>query len=683
MTDSFRTHRSGNGVGWAAGRTFGERYVAERLIGEGGWAETYLGRDQLLGRAVALKLLRSQFAGDPALVDRFEREARIAAAISHPNVVAVYDFGTEGEIFFIALQYIAGSDLKRYVTERGRLPLGEAVEIASEILKGLGAIHRAGIVHRDVKPQNVLLGDDGLVRITDFGVAHQSLATRVTSHGAALGTAAYMAPEQAKGAAVSPATDLYALGVVLYELITGRLPFERDNPMATLLAHVQELPPPMQAMALDADVPPAVEAVVARALEKEPDARFASAPEMLAALAQASGASAGWTPTQQFAAADLTTRVNSAIGGAADGGFPPGAFPPAATGGRLPPSGGRAGAADRGGSSGRGWILALLGVGVAIAVLVAIVLADPWGGDDDLSGGGNQGQAGPTSAGSSPTTRATLTVLAPIQTATASATAELTETVRAQPSIESRPTSTQTPAPTQTPEPTEALPPTAAATTTATETATSEPTATEEIEPTEPPPTSTQEIVEQPSEDQGAIQPDGSIIYDASAWQGGAGKKKDKGNGGSGSETEVASLEAHGGPKSTATLSFNLSEVPAEGVTISLQARREKEDDEPAVLVLQVNEASAPEPLDISAAGENWGTIQISVPADALVVGANQLTVTAERSGQGKPPTILLGEVTIEAGQVDDGSLGSETPAEEIVETDGEGNGEAPTISPT
>lgn len=678
MTESFRTNRSANRAGWAAGRTFGERYVAERLIGEGGWAETYLGRDQLLGRAVALKLLRSQFAGDPALVDRFEREARIAAAISHPNVVAVYDFGTEGETFFIALQYIAGSDLKRYVTEHGRLPLGDAVEIATEILKGLGAIHRAGIVHRDVKPQNVLLGDDGLVRITDFGVAHQSLATRVTSHGAALGTAAYMAPEQAKGAAVSPATDLYALGVVLYELLTGRLPFERDNPMATLLAHVQELPPPMQAMALDADVPPAVEAVVARALEKEPEARFASAPEMLAALAQASGSRAGWTPTQHFAAADLTTRVNPPIGGTPGGGFPPSAVPPAATGGRLPPSGGRAVASDSAGSSGRGWILALLAVGVAIAALVAIVLADPWGGDDDPSGSGNQGQAAPSA-----TTGATLPVLAPIQTATASATAEPTETVRAQPSIQARPTSTQTPAPTQTPEPTETPPPTATATANPTETATAEPTATEEVEPTEPPPTSTPEIVEQPPEDQGAIQPGDSVIYDASAWEGGARKKKDKGNGGSDSEIEVASVEANGGPKSTATLSFNLSEVPAEGVTISIQARREKEDDETAVLMLQVNEAAAPEPLDISAAGENWGTVQISVPADALVVGANQLTVTAERSGQGKPPTILLGEVTIDAGQLVDGSPGSETPVDGIVETEGEGDDEAPTISPT
>ena len=189
--------------GWATGHRFGDRYLVGRLIGEGGWAETYEGQDLLLERTVALKILRTQFAVDPDLVDRFEREARISAAVSHPNVVAVYDYGTQDGSFFIALQYIAGEDLKQAIVRRGRIPIPEAIHITREILRGLEEIHRAGIVHRDVKPQNVLLGRDGLIRITDFGIAHQELATRVTTHGDAIGTASYMAPEQAQGEDVS------------------------------------------------------------------------------------------------------------------------------------------------------------------------------------------------------------------------------------------------------------------------------------------------------------------------------------------------------------------------------------------------------------------------------------------------------------------------------------------------
>ena len=288
MTDNGRSGISGpNGSGsrgWATGTRFGDRYLVGRLIGEGGWAETYEGQDLLLGRTVALKVLRTQFAADPTLVDRFEREARISAAVSHPNVVAVYDYGTQDGSFFIALQFIAGEDLKQLIVRQGRVAILEAIHITREILRGLEEIHRAGIVHRDVKPQNVLMGRDGLIRITDFGIAHQELATRVTTHGDAIGTASYMAPEQAQGEDVSPATDIYAVGVVLYELLTGRLPFNRGHAMAILLAHIQEQPLPPSAVAADAGISPWLDRVVLRAMEKQPGDRFPSAAAMIDAL---------------------------------------------------------------------------------------------------------------------------------------------------------------------------------------------------------------------------------------------------------------------------------------------------------------------------------------------------------------------------------------------------------------
>ncbi|MBX6342429.1 MAG: serine/threonine protein kinase, partial [Thermomicrobiaceae bacterium] len=214
------------------------RYRLTRRIGEGSFSETYLATDSALGRQVAVKVLREQYARDPRFVARFEREARAAAAVAHPNVVEVFDYGRDAQTLFIVMEWVDGSDLKHLIMERAPLPIPEAVRLIREILRGLGAIHRAGIIHRDVKPQNVLLARDGTAKITDFGIARGALDTGLTDTGMALGTAAYMAPEQASGQRLTPAADLYSAGVILYEMLTGRLPFPGDNPVQVMYQHV-------------------------------------------------------------------------------------------------------------------------------------------------------------------------------------------------------------------------------------------------------------------------------------------------------------------------------------------------------------------------------------------------------------------------------------------------------------
>ncbi|MEJ7761717.1 MAG: serine/threonine-protein kinase, partial [Thermomicrobiales bacterium] len=265
------------------------RYELGERLGQGAFSITYQGRDAKLGRIVALKLLRPQFAADPQFVTRFEREARLAASVSNANIVDVYDYGPHEDTYFIAMQYVGGGDLKVLLDRQRRLVPDHAVALGRQILAGLTAIHGVGIIHRDIKPQNVLLGKAGEARLTDFGVAHASIEEGLTSHGTTVGTAAYMAPEQARGGTLSEATDLYAVGVLLFECLTGRLPFEASNPMAVMLAHIQRPVPNPREVAPDAAIPPAIEAVVLRAMAKDPADRYATATEMSAALASASG----------------------------------------------------------------------------------------------------------------------------------------------------------------------------------------------------------------------------------------------------------------------------------------------------------------------------------------------------------------------------------------------------------
>lgn len=253
------------------------RYELERKIGEGGMARVYLGRDLRLNRRVAIKVLHEHYASDATFLQRFHHEAQAAAGLRHPCIVNVYDVGQDGDIHYIVMEYVEGSDLKSLILRNGPLPIEHAVAIAEDVAEGLEAAHRLGMVHRDVKPQNILVSPAGEVKITDFGIAKSSLSTALTETGVTFGTADYLSPEQARGLAATPRSDIYALGVTLYEMLTGRLPFTGENAVAVAMQHVSVDPPPLRMFNLQ--IPPRLEALVLAALSKNPDERPASARE--------------------------------------------------------------------------------------------------------------------------------------------------------------------------------------------------------------------------------------------------------------------------------------------------------------------------------------------------------------------------------------------------------------------
>jgi beta-lactam-binding protein with PASTA domain/predicted Ser/Thr protein kinase len=257
------------------------RYRLVARVGSGGMADVWLAEDQQLGRNVALKLLHRRFAEDAQFVERFRREASHAAGLQHPNVVSVYDRGTWDGTSYIAMEYVEGPTLKEVVRERGALDPGLAADVIVQVLRAARYAHKRGIVHRDLKPHNVILDEEGRVKVTDFGIARAG-ASEMTETGAILGTAQYLSPEQAQGLAVDARSDLYAVGVMLYELLTGRLPFDAESAVTIALKHVSE--PPLPPAELNPAVPVAMEAVVLRALAKAPEDRFPDADAFIAAL---------------------------------------------------------------------------------------------------------------------------------------------------------------------------------------------------------------------------------------------------------------------------------------------------------------------------------------------------------------------------------------------------------------
>ncbi len=285
---------------------FDGRYRVIRRLGSGGMANVYLAEDEELGRRVAIKVLDEKHATDEQFIERFRREAKNAASLSHPNIVSIYDRGEAQGTYYIAMEYIEGRTLKELIVARGPLPVDQAVSYARQILGAVRFAHKKGIVHRDIKPHNVLVDTDGRLKVTDFGIARAG-ASQMTEAGSIIGTAQYLSPEQARGASVDQRSDLYSVGVVLYEMLTGSVPFTGDSPVEIAMKHISAVPEPPSAHR--PDVPDDLDLVVLRGLAKDSRERFQTAEEMDAELGRVA---AGLSVTD--ATADAATAVLAGSG---------------------------------------------------------------------------------------------------------------------------------------------------------------------------------------------------------------------------------------------------------------------------------------------------------------------------------------------------------------------------------
>ncbi len=631
-------------------------------IGEGTFAVTYRGRDVVLGRTVAVKILRPEHAADATVVARFEREARLAASVSDPNVVDVYDYGADAGTFFIAMRYVPGPTLKQELDRRGRFAAPDAVHVVRQILHGLAAIHAAGIIHRDIKPENVLLGEDGIARVADFGVAHDQPTEGLTNHGTTVGTASYMAPEQARGGDLSPATDLYAVGVILYELLAGRLPFEAESPMAIMLAHLQRQPSPPSALAPDAAIPPQVEAEVMRALEKSPEMRPPSAVAFAETLARALPQPA-FAPLSPLRSATATTSPAIATpvaapppGTAEASRRPRGAPPPLPP--RIRPS--RLGAA---------WIAPVAVFILALGALGALAIRG-------FSDGGERGNGplAPFASGlgsPAPTEDAPPAIdvaprVAQVDTATSAAPAQpgpippspmappRAATSPTQPEPTAIPTPQPTASPTAEPTATSSPSPTATATPepTPTPTPTAEPIVTDPLQSDSPAPSA----IPGPRPEDASLAndlPSGSVVFPASAW-----------DGGSTCDPEwygrpCVALYGNRGVYPAATLSFELRGQATEPMVLTVSGLGD-ETGEPLPFGIEINGYDVGDvprgfpnwsPDQDGARGEAapWQLRRIVIPPELLRDGVNRITIA---SGSDSPhsqgaPYLLLGEAVI------------------------------------
>ncbi|MBA2297603.1 MAG: serine/threonine protein kinase, partial [Actinobacteria bacterium] len=260
---------------------FDGRYQISRKLGAGGMANVYLAEDQDLGRRVAIKILDDRHARDDQFVERFRREAQNAGGLSHPSIVSIYDRGEAEGTYYIAMEYVEGRTLKELIVARGPSPIGIAIDYTRQILSALRFAHRSGIVHRDIKPHNVIVDSDGRVKVMDFGIARAG-TSQMTEAGSIIGTAQYLSPEQARGAPVDQTSDLYSTGIVLYELLTGSVPFNGDTPVEIAMKHLSKTPEPPSTHR--PEIPRDLDYVILRALAKEPSERYHSAEEMDADL---------------------------------------------------------------------------------------------------------------------------------------------------------------------------------------------------------------------------------------------------------------------------------------------------------------------------------------------------------------------------------------------------------------
>src|SRR5437588_2163322 len=288
---------------------FDGRYKIVRKLGAGGMANVYLAEDQALGLRLAIKILNERHANDEQFVERFRREAKNAAGLSHPNIVSIFDRGEAEGTYYIAMEYLDGRSLKEMITKRGPAPIPVSVDYARQILAALRVAHRQGLVHRDIKPHNVLVDGEGRVKVTDFGIARAG-PSQMTEEGSIIGTAQYLSPEQAQGAPVTPASDLYSVGIVLYELLTGSVPFGGETPVELAMKHLSKVPEPPSR--LRPEVPRDLDFVVMRALAKSPDERYQSADEMDADLARVARGVSVSPETEEAATAIIARPITAA-----------------------------------------------------------------------------------------------------------------------------------------------------------------------------------------------------------------------------------------------------------------------------------------------------------------------------------------------------------------------------------
>lgn len=444
-------------------RTLNGRYRLDQLIGEGGMAVVYRGYDLVLGRVVAIKLLREQFGSDQNFLLRFNREAQSAARLTHPNIANVYDVGHDRDTHYIVMEFVNGPNLKDLIRRQGPFSVDGAAFILRQVADALDAAHRHGLVHRDVKPQNILVDENGQAKVVDFGIAKGLSDSNLTEAGTGMGTVHYVSPEQARGERATPASDIYSTGIVLYEMLTKQLPFDADTPVGVAMQHVSALPPSPREF--NPSIPPQVEDIVMRALAKDPDDRYPTASALAAALDH-------WEEVPNEA---QSTRVLAGAGGGTmRGARPRGA---AAAGGY---GAGRGGARTATRPHPReqpfrddvGCVTWLIGSAILIGLVGLVVLGFKLGDFSFLDPSG-AGTATSTAQVATPAPSASVPVAAKSPTATqttpsptANATPTGTSTPSASPSatVTVSPTATETPSPTPTPTETPSPTPTETAT---------------------------------------------------------------------------------------------------------------------------------------------------------------------------------------------------------------------------
>ena len=264
------------------GKILGNRYEILKKIGTGGMADVYLARCNLLNRNVAIKVLKSEFSSDEEFIKKFNIESQAAASLSHPNIVSIYDVGHEGDIHYIVMEYLEGITLKKYIEQNKLLPWREVLNFSIQICSAIECAHKNNIVHRDIKPQNIMFTSDGILKVTDFGIAHRINGDMTMKKNETMGSVHYIAPEQAKGSYVDERTDVYSIGVVMYEMMTGKTPFDSDNAVSIAIMHMQKDPVPPRE--INITIPMSMEAVCLKAIAEEPANRYQSVTEMLQAL---------------------------------------------------------------------------------------------------------------------------------------------------------------------------------------------------------------------------------------------------------------------------------------------------------------------------------------------------------------------------------------------------------------